>query len=437
MRLFPPQWADTHPLFPSPPEPLSYRPSYPSAITAGLILGTTLHGLRRFFARTPLPAGHFTRTLALSSTFLLALDVAAESRIDAAALPYVSQILAQDDVPLPPRRWVARSTQWSLDDLNLAGCVAGTALALLAPRFRRPPVLPTSFPRAPVRGLSFARPVTGAALGVLAGHVAGALALGRTAGAAEERHKANIGAAADAWYARTGTEPPEAIYGPEEDVEYQERLEQEMEMLDLAGAPGRGPFSIVPHVVRDFHWHPRSVEQGFEELGETLEWLGQERARLAREAEFCYWLILDTEAGWPVVRPEGMEESAEMRLRRKKLELLSSMQRHLWATISLVDWMIMDARKLALQLPAEAKGESWFPAGRPARDPVYAPRDMLVQAREHAENLRDQLGELEARARVAPGGGEGEWECIACGRRHWMVALFLAAAGRRAMCTTR
>jgi hypothetical protein len=158
----------------------------------------------------------------------------------------------------------------------------------------------------------------------------------------------------------------------------------------------KGEMVFAPQ--RDYEWNPESAQVGLEILRDHLEDLNKARANNVKTAEYLWHTIARREAQnySPYSRKN---DSADVVMERKALELLTSIHKQVYSQIADVDWCIANTKKLMLQFQSDGK---WMPNASGSVMAPEARKKILINVREHRKNLEVQEATIETSLKVMP-----------------------------------
>ncbi|KAF2835549.1 hypothetical protein M501DRAFT_988841 [Patellaria atrata CBS 101060] len=320
-----------------------------------------------------------------------------------------------DALKIKPRRrsWIELNDQVELDDYIVVGACGGMAMAFLR-RKHRP--------------MNFTRYLGAAAMGGFFAFHVGFYRMSDTAGSAWRTFMETQGQATQfkvklrKKYFAEAQERKAAAGSPTPLEQLFSMLKGSDKDTSQPGVPSHGTVAVfeelqeygqqsqpgaAPHVyiidenekrkwvpTTDYHWEPRSPQEGLQELQGHIVELTDLRKQLVEETEYLWIELARREQIFYREKDESIRRG-----QRKELELLGSMHFNLWAEISLLDWMIADSRKNMLQLqPAkEGKKWGWMPqVPKHIESGQYKPLRTYQTLQRHLQEKESELEEMKA-----------------------------------------
>ena len=186
---------------------------------------------------------------------------------------------------------------------------------------------------------------------------------------------------------------------PEDDEGDEDEDEDEARTLPPGTAPHTvavvdGGVLLLPET--DYLWSPRSAEDGLWTLRQYIAKLQDERARLAKEAEYV-WLELAKKEHTYYRERDGDEDGAR-EVQRRALNLLDSIHHSHWRRISDIDWMLANLKKNMRQIEAMQVGDgqaAWLPRPQALAGSVHSPELTRNCIRSHWEGTKHVIDVLE------------------------------------------
>jgi len=188
--------------------------------------------------------------------------------------------------------------------------------------------------------------------------------------------------------------------GDEDDKDDENEDEDEDEAPTLP--PGTAPHTVavldgkllfMPET--DYLWSPRSAEDGLRTLRQHIAELQDERAHLAKEAEYVWLELAKKEHAY--YREHDDDDDAR-EVQRRALNLLDSIHHSHWRRISDIDWMLANSKKNTRQIEAMQAGDgqaAWLPRPQALAGSVHSPELTRNCIRSHWEGTKHVIGVLE------------------------------------------
>jgi hypothetical protein len=431
MRLLPNPYEGTHPAFPQAPLPRSTTHSISYPTLAGIVVGTSFAFTRVLF-RKSYPGGVLNAIGTATAAYIPFIFVNVLSdRLSAAVDIY--PLYELDGIPIPPRPFIKRTADWTMDDFAVIGAAAGLAIGLRSFSSRSLQLAQT-IPRFGLRRALAGANIGGttAALTYYAWNYSAYKKKSESKALSREifKHASQIyhqkmrrSALPNLYsYADVGRLDVEPVIQGGRPA-FQSLGDQDIAHLPPppiissgANQPEPQPPGSRPHVAelvngklhyyptRDYVWRPQSVAEGVEILNEHIKDLNERRGHLTEQATYLWHEIAERERKY-ALRPLN-DNTDEWIKERKALELLCSLHANLWVDISGADWAIQDSKKMLFQL--QSKG-TWMPEKEEGYvDPkTYVPPSILDRLREHKQATESILFRLES-AMIPPDAPEAE-----------------------------
>lgn len=195
---------------------------------------------------------------------------------------------------------------------------------------------------------------------------------------------------------------PQPIMVPlfaEDDEGDEDEDEDEAQTLPPGTAPHAvamldGKLLFMPRT--DYLWSPRSAEDGLRTLRQHIAGLQDERACLAKEAEYVWLELAKKEHAYYRKHDDDDDDAREVQ--RRALNLLDSIHHSHWRRISDIDWMLANLKKNMRQIEAMQADDgqaAWLPRPQALAGSVHSPELTRNCIRSHWEGTKHVIGVLE------------------------------------------
>jgi hypothetical protein len=190
---------------------------------------------------------------------------------------------------------------------------------------------------------------------------------------------------------------------PDDEGDEDDEDEDEDEAATLP--PGTAPHTVavldgkllfMPET--DYLWSPRSAEDGLRTLRQHIADLQDERARLAKEAEYVWLELAKKEHAYYREHDDDNDDDDAREVQRRALNLLDSIHHGHWRRISDIDWMLANLKKNMRQIEAMQAGDgqaAWLPRPQALAGSVHSPELTRNCIRSHWEGTKHVIGVLE------------------------------------------
>ena len=390
--------GEGHRIQPRAPEHHHGNPTIPLASIVSVSLGLAYTTLRSIAGR--IVPGTFLRAAAASACLtlpLLSIAPAFETHV------FVRPALARDGAALPRRRYVGAVTAgsfggWFVGQVAFPDSKHAASVLAWQQQMRRAAELRMQLALDAQSDAGRALVVRKAMLWLAS------LDLRRYGGARAARGLQQgmgppQGAGAQQSIAAQPGMRPQPIMGPlfPEDDEGDED-EDEAPTLPPGTAPHTvavldGGLLFMPET--DYLWSPRSAEDGLRTLRQHIAELQDERAHLAKEAEYVWLELAKKEHAY--YREQDDDDGAR-EVQRRALNLLDSIHHSHWRRISDIDWMLANSKKNMRQIEAMQAGDgqaAWLPRPQALAGSVHSPELTRNCIRSHLEGTKHVIGVLE------------------------------------------
>ena len=185
----------------------------------------------------------------------------------------------------------------------------------------------------------------------------------------------------------------------EDDEGDEDEDEDEAQTLPPGTAPHAvavldGKLLFMPRT--DYLWSPRSAEDGLRTLRQHIAGLQDERACLAKEAEYVWLELAKKEHAY--YRKHDDDDDGAREVQRRALNLLDSIHHSHWRRISDIDWMLANLKKNMRQIEAMQADDgqaAWLPRPQALAGSVHSPELTRNCIRSHWEGTKHVIGVLE------------------------------------------